>query len=286
MKPIFEAIKLSNHSSFVIRKFSEKRFSAPYHYHPEYELTLIVQGTGKRYVGSHMQEYGEGDLVLLGANLPHCWKTADEATERSVSIVVHFGENFLGNDFLQIPEMAKVSQLLRESNNGLYFKNRTETVKRMMQVILEESDKFRRLMLLLDLLQYLAASAKYTVLQKKGGLASLSISDKERVHQVLAYIVDNFQHTISLNDAAAIVNLSPHAFCKYFKRVTRKTFIEAVNDYRIDFAVRELVNTEKPIAHICFESGFNDASNFYRTFRNKFSISPLQYRNSFKKKLG
>ena len=286
MKPVFEAVKLSASSSFIIREFTEKRFSAPYHYHPEYELTLIVQGTGKRYVGTNMQDYCAGDLVLLGANLPHCWKTADEATERSVSIVVHFGEAFLGDIFVQIPEMAKVSQLLTESNNGLYFKNRTTTVKRMMQVILEESDKFRRLILLLDLLQYLATSVKYTALQKGGTLASLSLSDKERIHQVLAYIVNNFQHTVSLNDAAAIVNLSPHAFCKYFKRVTRKTFIEIVNDYRIDFAVRELVNTEKPITHICFESGFNDASNFYRTFRNKFSISPLQYRNSFKKKLG
>lgn len=283
MKPIFEAVKLSSSSSFIIREFTEKRFSAPYHYHPEYELTLIVQGSGTRYVGTHMQDYCAGDLILLGANLPHCWKTADGATERSVSIVMHFGESFLGDDLFLIPEMGRIAQLLKDSSNGLWFKNKTETVKGMMQVILEESDKYRRLMLLLDLLHYLATTAKYSALQKRSGLTSLSISDRERIHQVFAYIVDNFQYDISLSDAAAIANLSLHAFCKYFKRVTRKTFIEAVNDYRIDFAIRELINTDKPIARICYESGFNDASNFYKTFRGRFNISPLQYRNAFRK---
>ncbi|MGC4233627.1 MAG: AraC family transcriptional regulator [Niabella sp.] len=285
MKPIFEVVTRSANSSFTIREFTEKRFSAPYHYHPEYELTLIVKGSGKRYVGTHMQDYQANDLMLLGVNLPHCWKTSEQATEPSVSIVVHFGDNFLGDNIFHIPEMAKIAQLLKESSNGLYFKNKTETVKRMMQVILGESDKYRRLILLLDLLHYLATATKYTALQKKSELASLSLSDKERIHEVFAYIVDNFQHDISLDGAAAIANLSSYAFCKYFKRMTRKTFVEAVTDYRIDFAVRELINTDKSIAHICYESGFNDASNFYKTFRRRFNISPLQYRNSFKKKL-
>lgn len=283
MKPIFEAVKLSANSSFIIRSFTERRFSAPYHYHPEYELTLIVKGRGKRYVGTHMQDYCAGDLVLLGPNVPHCWKTSDRETTPSASVVVHFRENFLGNDFFGIPEMTAVMRLLKNSINGLCFKNKSDAVKRMMEGLLKENDNYRRLILLLDLLHYLATAAKYAALQKKGGLTSLSISDKERIHQVFAYIVDNFQRDISLVTAASVANLSPHAFCKYFKRVTRKTFIEAVNDYRIDFAVRELINTDKSIGHICYESGFNDTSNFYKTFRSRFSTSPLQYRNSFKK---
>jgi quercetin dioxygenase-like cupin family protein len=108
MKPAFEAVKTSARHSFVVRKFTEKHFSAPYHYHPEYELTLIVKGTGKRYVGSHMQDYKAGDLVLPGGNLPHCWKTAEDATGESVSIVVHFLKEFPGDRFFNIPEMEDI----------------------------------------------------------------------------------------------------------------------------------------------------------------------------------
>src|ERR1700759_430932 len=99
MKPAFEAVKTSTSHSFLVRKFTERRFSAPYHYHPEYELTLIVKGAGKRFVGSHMQDYAAGDLFLLGENLPHCWKSTEEAPEDSVSIVVHFRKDFAGELF-------------------------------------------------------------------------------------------------------------------------------------------------------------------------------------------
>lgn len=285
MKPAFEAVKASMHNSFVVRKFSEKKFSAPYHYHPEFELTLIVKGSGKRYVGTHMQDYVAGDLVLLGSNVPHCWKSSADTNSKSVSIVVHFKSDFLGKDFFQLPEMQKTAQLLNESAKGVHFKKYTDSISKNIEQLLKEDDHHQKLMLLLHLLQQLATQTKYMALQKQSQLESLSSSDKMRVQQVLGYIVDNFKESISLNEAASIANMSPTAFCKYFKRVTRKTFIETVNDYRIDFAVLELVNTDKSMAQICYDSGFNDLSNFYKTFRSKMKISPLQYRVSFDKKL-
>jgi AraC-like DNA-binding protein len=285
MKPAFEAVRTSVSHSFVVRKFTEKYFSAPYHYHPEHELTLIVKGTGKRYVGSHMQDYTAGDLVLLGGNLPHCWKTAEEATEESVSIVVHFRKEFPGDRFFTIPEMEDILNMLNKSSNGLHFKGNIAPIQDRMLALLQEKNGYSKLMLLLDLLQHLATSSKYTMLQKENEFASLSMSDKDRVHKVIAYIVDHFQHDISLDAAAAIANMSTPAFCKYFKRITRKTFIEAVNDYRIDSAIRELVSTDKSISQVCFDSGFNDVSNFHRTFKSKVNFSPLQYRNTFRKKL-
>ncbi|HEY4288143.1 MAG TPA: AraC family transcriptional regulator [Puia sp.] len=285
MKPAFEAVKTSANHSFVIRKFTEVRFSAPYHYHPEYELTLIVKGTGKRFVGSHMQDYTAGDLVLLGDNMPHCWKTTEEVTGESVSIVVHFRKEFLGDRFFDIPEMESILNMLNESRNGLHFKGDTTPIGNRMLALLQEKNRYSKLILLLDLLQHLATSSRYTMLQKKNEFESLSLPDKDKIHKIIAYIVDHFQQDISLDAAAGIANMSPTAFCKYFKRITRKTFIEAVNDYRIDSAIRELVNTDKSISQVCFDSGFNDVSNFHRTFKSKVNISPLQYRNTFRKKL-
>ncbi len=100
----------------------------------------------------------------------------------------------------------------------------------------------------------------------------------------MAYIVDNFKNEISLNQAAVLINMTTHAFCKYFKKITRKTFIEAVNEYRVDFAARQLVHTDFAVSQIGFDSGFNDISNFYKTFKQKTKLSPLSYRKTFIKK--
>ncbi|WP_175633350.1 AraC family transcriptional regulator [Pedobacter ghigonis] len=281
MKPAFEAVKTSGNISFAASKFIEKYFSAPYHYHPEFELTLIVKGSGKRYVGTHMQDYFAGDLVMLGANLPHYWKTSEDAAEESVSIVVQFREDFLGDYFFNIPEMNKITKLLKDSSSGLQFTGDTTAARQMMNALLQENNSFKKLIILLDLLQLLATATRYSMLQKQNEFAFLSFSGMERIHQVLAYIVDNFQHEVSLEAAANIANMSTHAFCKYFKRITRKTFIGVVNDYRVDYALRELINTDKSISQICYDSGFKDVSNFHKTFRSKMNISPLQYRNNF-----
>ncbi|WP_394801128.1 helix-turn-helix domain-containing protein [Niabella ginsengisoli] len=181
--------------------------------------------------------------------------------------------------------MRKTAQLLNESSKGLHFKKYTDSVRKNMEQLLKEHDNHKKLMLLLHLLQQLATQTKYVALQKQNQLEALSSSDMMRIQKALGYIVDNFKEGISLNEAAAVANMSTTAFCKYFKRVTRKTFIETVNDYRIDFAVRELINTDNSMAQICYDSGFNDLSNFYKTFRSKMKISPLQYRVSFDKKL-
>jgi transcriptional regulator GlxA family with amidase domain len=139
--------------------------------------------------------------------------------------------------------------------------------------------------LLLEILYELTLIKNFVLLNKETSYKELSPDEKERIHTVMAYIVENFQKDISLNDAAASISMTTHAFCKYFKKVTRKTFIEAVNDYRIDFATKQLVHTDESITGIGFNSGFNDISNFYKTFRQRTHLSPLGYRKAFIKKI-
>ncbi len=283
MRPSFESVNTSENASFLVRRFEEQKFSAPYHYHPELELTLILKGCGKRYVGSHMHDYFPGDLVLLGANLPHCWKTEDAAIEKSISIVVHFHIDFLGKDFFKKPELDTVLQLLENSNYGLRFTGDNKTPMAMMLSLLKERNFLKKLLVFLNILHELS-SCNYSVLDKQRSYINLSYSDKERINAVMAYIVENFQNSISLKEASAVANMTPHAFCKYFKKLTRKTFIEAVNDYRIDYAIRQLINTDKAVSEIGFDSGFNDVSNFHRTFKKRLKLSPHNYRNVFMKR--
>jgi AraC-like DNA-binding protein len=284
MKAAFEAL-LTGEQSFLVRRFEEKSFSAPFHFHPEFELTLIVQGSGKRYIGAHMQDYSPGDLILLGSNLPHCWKTESGATKKSESIVIQFRKNFLGETFFDAPELNRICSVLLKSSHGIHFTSKTEKVKHKMEALSSEKNNSRKLILLLEILYELTLIKNFVLLNKETSYKKLSPDEKERINTVMAYIVENFQKEISLNEAAASINMTTHAFCKYFKKVTRKTFIEAVNDYRIDFATKQLVHTDKSVTVIGFNSGFNDISNFYKTFRRRTHLSPLGYRKAFIKKI-
>ncbi|MEO5889116.1 MAG: AraC family transcriptional regulator [Ferruginibacter sp.] len=286
MKPTFETISSPGDTSFLVRKFEEESFRAPYHFHPQYELTLILSGNGKRYVGTHMEDYATDDLVLLGSNLPHCWKTENLIPDQqSGSVVIQFHPDFMGQHFFSRPEMNSISQLLKNSNYGIKFNGNISKFKNNIISLPQEKNTFKKLILLLETLHELALTPDYVFLNKQNLLADLPAIEKERLNKVIAYIVENFREKISLNQAAAAANMTPQAFCKYFKKISRKTFIEAVTDYRIDFAMQELVNTNKPVAQIGFESGFNDISNFYKTFKERLKISPLSYRNGFVKKL-
>jgi len=286
MKPAFETISSPGNTSFLVRRFEEKGFEAPYHFHPEYELTLILDGCGKRYVGTHMDDYFPDDLLLLGSNLPHCWKKENLAAgQNSASVVIQFHPDFMGHDFFAKPEMEKILHLLNNSNYGIQFTGNIASLKNKVLDLLNESYSFRKLVLLLEILYALATTDQYILLNKQNLFAALPVTEKERMNKVIAYIVENFRETISLNQAARAASMTPQAFCKYFKKISRKTFIEAVTDYRIDYAMQELVQTNKPVTQIGFESGFNDISNFYKTFRGRLKQSPLSYRNGFIKKL-
>ncbi len=282
MKASFESIKASRHRSFIARRFEEKSFSAPYHFHPEYELTLIVSGTGKRYVGSHMNDYAAGDLVLLGSNLPHCWKSAKASgTKKSVSVVIQFQQSFLGDGFFSAPETKSILRLLNNSSHGIQFTGNTLAARQQIQHIPDEPDSFNQLLDVLSVLHQLAGTKDYVLLENQHAYPLLSLNEQERIHAAMAYVVESFQRPISLTAVASRVNMTPEAFCKYFKKITRKTFIEVVNDYRIDFAIGQLINTEKSIVQVGFDSGFNDMSNFYKTFKDRTKYSPLNYRKTF-----
>jgi len=282
MKPSFEAIQTAENHSFLVRKFEENVFSAPYHFHPEFELTTILQGSGKRYVGAHMNDFYAGDLVLLGAHLPHCWKTGQGVyPQPSSSVVIQFQKDFLGESFFSTPEMKPVLQLLERSNQGIQFTGDTAALQEQMITIFNEADPCKKMLGFLDLLYRLAMTGDHTLLTKKDVYTDLSAGEKKRMHAVTAYIVENFQSNISLEKAAAVAHMTAPAFCKYFKRATRKTFIEAVTDYRIDFALQQLINSDKPVAQIGWESGFNEVSNFYKTFKHRTGWSPLGYRRRF-----
>ena len=283
-KPRFEVLNVSNENSFLMRIFEEEAFSSPYHFHPEYELTLIVKGCGKRYVGDHMTNYTRGDLVLLGSNLPHCWKTDNIILNElnAKSFVVQFSEDFLGDGFFHKPEFTTILKLLQRSNCGIQFVDKTQAeVEQKIITLFQEANNFKKIILFIEILQLLSLSVDFVLLSNPQELAIKSDADQERINPIFAYIVENFRQGVSLNEAASIANMTPNSFCKYFKKITHKTFMGVVIEYRISYALQQLAHTKKTISEICFDSGFTDISQFHKVFKHKMNVSPFSYRKKF-----
>jgi AraC-like DNA-binding protein len=281
----YEVLQQPSGHSFLLKVFGERAFTAPYHFHPEFELTLILGGRGRRFIGNHMADFGPGDLVLVGSHLPHCWKLETGYTGiagTAGAIVIQFAPYFLGADFFSRAEMEPIGKLLQQSNCGIEFRDATrQTAHERIEAIAHEKSNFRRLLQFLEILQGLALSTDGQLLDPQRVSTELAPLDQKSTHPIFAYLVENFRGEISLNRAAAISGMTPSAFCRYFKKITRKTFMETVIEYRLSYARQQLVQTDRPISSICFDSGFGDISHFHKTFRSKMQLSPLHYRRKF-----
>ena len=264
--------------SFLVRAFGHEAFRAPYHYHPEYELTYIVRGKGKRYIGNHLSDFSDGDFVLIGPNQPHCW-LLDQDDPKASAIVIQFTHDFMGKDCFEKPEFSAIQTMLKESQAGLLFPNPKNLTKYILR--LRKSSGAKRIIHFLELFEALS-NEKYQLINT-GALENTYSGniDTNRINVIMAYIVENFKNDISLEDVANVANLTPNAFCKYFKKLTRKTFVDMVIQYRMNYAVQKLLYTDDTIGAIALSAGFNDMSYFYKTFKAKMGLSPLAYRKKF-----
>ncbi len=288
IKPLFESINAQNDNSFSIRVFEQEAFTSPYHYHPEFELTLIYEGSGKRYVGNHMDHFNKGDLVFLGPNLPHCWKTDPyiKGEINACSIVVQFTNDFLGQDFFNKPELSDIQKLLVRSQSGIiYNRSIVPEITRDLKNLGKEEMSFKKLHILLEVLHKLSITTNFTLLNPVTHIPIQSGGNLERINKVFSYIIDNFKTNVCLDEVAQLACMTPNAFCKYFKKVTHKTFIEVVVEYRLNYATTQLIHTNKSVAQICFDCGFNDVAHFIRMFKSKMEVSPLQYKKRFSENL-
>ena len=280
-KALIEVIKPGISNSFLIREFKPKIFDAPFHFHPEFELALVVSGNGSRFVGNHIEDYTSGDLVLVGSNVPHCWKTntTNKVKVKSHSIVIHFMEDCFGEDFFKKPELVYIAKLLRKSYAGIQFHSKVnESVIEKIKKIVLLTNPLKKMMLLLEILDSLSKTRNFRILNDGLSPISYSPGDMARLNKVYDYLAANFKGTIKLDDVASLIHMAPNAFCKYFKKVSRRTLIETVLLYRINYAVSQLVQTNLSVADICYESGFGNLSHFNTSFKNKMKLSPLQYR--------
>ena len=278
MKPHIQKLPLSDQSSFVADKYMTPFFETPWHYHPEYELVMILKGKGKRFVGNHVSDYGEGELDFLGPNLPH-WYRKEKSEEEAGSLVIHFKEAFLGKDFLHTPEMQKILLLFEKSRMGLHIKGTTcRQVTRQMQEMLLLTG-LDRLICLLSILKLLSESTEYNVLSSPE-FAGQSDKEADRLQAIFGYVLEHYKEDIAIEDVAKIITMSPSGFCRYFKNRTKKNFSHFVNEIRVGYACKQLIKSEFSISYVCQESGFNNMTNFNKQFKKILKQTPSQFRRN------
>ncbi len=268
-------------SSFRVEKHSYTSFLKVWHYHPELELVLSQKGSGTRFVGDSIEQFKEGDIVLIGKNLPHMWlsdKNNPKVAPKLVSesIVFHFKEDFLGPTFFENPEMIPIAKLIERSKHGIKFLN---TNKKITQLIIKTLNKkgFNKTMKFLNVLNLLAKHSDYELLASKGYINSDTIQDYNSLTKVYEYIFKNFKTKIDLDSIAQIAHMNPSSFSRCFKRLNNKTFSKYLNEIRIGYACKLLMEEKYNITYICFESGYNNLSNFNRQFKLITGNTPSGY---------
>jgi AraC-like DNA-binding protein len=279
MKPLLEDVRRKKgQDSFLAFELNKNTLDFFWHYHPEYELTLILEGKGKRLIGDHHEFFESGDLVLIGPDLPHTWVSERSAKEKCKAIVIQFSCDFITR-FNGLEELTKIQKLLSNAALGLSFnENDLSFVKELIKNLHTQKNinKITNLLLILDELSTLKqAKLASTFYQPSKG----NINEK-RINIICQYIQKHASEGLNIQDAATLIHLSPSAFCKFFKRMTGKTFSDYVNDIRIVNSCSDLLSSEAKVAEIAYKNGFESLTYFNRIFLKKTNMKPSEYRKA------
>lgn len=273
----FERIEMPGDSSFAWKEITGRHFTAPFHHHPEVELTLITAGHGQRFVGDTVEPFQPGDVALLGPQLPHAW-FSEASCRKSAAIVVQFHPETFGGGLLKAQELANVRTLLQQAAAGLIIQGDLAREMQQRLATLGQLTPLLRLTLLVELLEKVATSGSCRSLNARAPEETVSLMDRKRLDEVLRFIHANHQRALTLPEVAKVAGLGPESFSRFFRRVTGHTFIETLIQIRLASALALLAESPETIAAVAFACGFEDLSNFNRQFRRTYGITPSEAR--------
>jgi AraC-like DNA-binding protein len=276
MKLNLEQIHPDNDSSFrflLTPKLNEVFY---WHFHPEIELVYVEADKGIRHIGEHISTYEGCDLALIGSYIPHL--NFDYGVKATVeTVVIQFPETYFESGLIRIPELKKVVELMERAKTGLAFTGETKRIAGIRLKKLEHLDRFHQFMELMSIFQFLAESEEYVNLDVRPISSQTILKQQERMHRIHQFVETNFQKPIDTQQIANEVNLSLPAFCRYFKKTTKLTYTDFVNQYRVQYAKKLLIQ-DKNVTEACFESGFESLSYFNRIFKKWTGETPSGFR--------
>lgn len=274
----------STSAPFTVTAATKAGMHKMWHHHPYYELIYVNNCSGVRFVGDNISKYLPGDLVLLGRNLPHAWSACpiqkDPLQEQDIKMVsVAFSCDFFQEEVFNMPEFNMINVLFDQCRLGMSFESDEAIGHSMVDLCHKRGTE--RLLLLLSVLDKLSRKLpKHTV--SSSDMTQVLFDKSERMNKVIHYISTNYTANLSLETMSLLIGMSPNAFCRYFKRITSKSYSQFVNEVRIQNAMRLMASDDKSIRNISFEVGYKSLTNFNRQFKKLIDSTPMQYRQSLR----
>ncbi len=278
--------KIPESKLFLVRELRERHFDATWHSHQEYQLFLVLEGMGTRFIGNSVKSFDKGDLTFLGPNIPHLWRTEDSFFENpagkfSQGLVIYFNENSWA-PLINKDEFSQIKTLLEKGRYGMDIHGQcAEDVSVLMHELLHlhGSESIIQFFKILDLL---STTKDYQLLHDDIVDNPMKEVESNRINTVYNYVARHFKNKVSLEEVSALLNMTPTSFSRYFSMKTSKSFSYFLTELRIRNACKLLSTDEaKSIAQICYESGFNTLSNFNKQFKTFIGMTPKEYRQKF-----
>lgn len=277
-----EQVSLPGGSPIKVKWDDCAHFTFPWHFHSEYEIVYVEKSYGKRFVADNIEYFKEGDLVMVGSNVPHFWKSDDvfyqeKGSDNVHAVVVQFSEHFLSGAIHEYPELQKIKELFKRAERGICFLSPdSESIGKKLKTLLDKKG-FDRFLEFLHILGIMAETKNFRLLGTELYNKTIPTGTDEKLSGVLNYLNINYQDDISLKDLSDKFGMNSTAFCRYFKKRTSKSLTRYIHELRIGYACRLLQEGKMSIYRICFECGFNNISHFNRVFKRITNYKPSQY---------
>lgn len=276
-----EITPLAPEDSFLVFDRIKEEFDFPVHFHPEYELNFILNGSGvRRIVGDSLENIGNIELVLVGPNLQHGWETHNCKNDKIHEITIQFSDDLFAPKLLNRRIMKPIKDMFDRAKHGILFSDKIAYQLKPRLLKISEINGMDYFLELISILHDLANSRNQRLLSTNT-TRNNDFENSDKIKKIYQYVQENYQNKISLPEIANLVNLSQVSFNRFIKKHTGKTFIDYVNNTRIGYASRWLIEKDASISEIAFLCGFNNISNFNRVFKKIKNCTPSQYRKEF-----
>jgi AraC-like DNA-binding protein len=278
--PQLQDVKWLLEDSIYVKEIETYVLNDQYHFHSVYEIALIIKSKGTRIIGDSIENFTDGDLVLLGPHVPHIAYVKDDSVSSSLfqALVVYFHPDWLSERLLTSDKLSNLRKLLEDTKRGIKFSGATKEKLTESIIELKNYSGLKIIIKLLEILEVACHSKEYECLASEGYSSVFNRKDIQKLNDVYQYIRDHFTEPIMLEDIAAVAYMTPTAFCKFFKNKTQKTFSNFVNEVRIGYACKLLINEDLTVSQICYECGFNNLTSFNTNFKRFKAMSPSEYK--------
>lgn len=286
MKAAIHKSTIPDSQMFLIKDLEDRHFDPVWHSHSEYQLFVVLEGSGTRFIGDSVKSFRENELILTGANLPHLWRSDETYFEKDSNlktsgIVIYLQQDFLGEHMMEKEEMVLLKKLFKKSSRGLdFYGERKVQVIKMMKELLRLSG-LESLILLLKILNLLATSKEYHYISHTEYINPFKENEADRMNKVYEYALKNFRKKVLLEELAELLHMTPTSFSRYFTNKNNKAFSKFIAELRIKHACKLLTETDLPVSTISYESGFNTLSNFNKQFKEVMLKKPSDYKKEF-----